>query len=68
MAYDPQERISRMRKLEQVVNREILLCDDEQDLLALASMLIISSKTILISRIGVDGTRAVFERAMKKDM
>ena len=65
MSYRPDERRQRMRELMQPIDRQIMMCDDVQDLYALASIMVITSKNIFKQQLGRDGTISIFEHIMK---
>ena len=67
MAYDPSERMNRMKELMKPIDSQIMLCDDKQDLLALASIMAITAKNILVQHIGEDGARAVLSHLVKDE-
>jgi hypothetical protein len=67
MAYDPSERMNRMRELMKPIDSQIMMCDDKQDLLALASIMAITAKNILVQHIGEDGARAVLSHLVKDE-
>ena len=59
MAYDPSERQKRMQELMRPIDRQIMMCDDRQDLLALASIMATTAKMIFIQQLGREGAREV---------
>ena len=61
MAYEPSERRKRMQELMRPIDIQIMMCDDVQDLFALASMMIVTSKNIFKHQLGKDGTIRVLE-------
>ena len=67
MAYDPSERLDRMRELMKPIDSQIMMCDDKQDLLALASIMAVTAKNILVQHIGEDGARAVLSHLVKDE-
>jgi hypothetical protein len=66
MAYDPKNRIERMKELMKPIDIQIMMCDDTQDLFALASAMLVTSKQIFVSQIGKKGAREIFERVLKE--
>ena len=60
MAYDPKDRIERIKDLMQPIDRQIMMCDDVQDLLALASAMTVASKRIFEVHLGRKGTVEIF--------
>lgn len=65
MAYAPEERLARMKELMKPIDTQIMMCDDTQDLLALASIMAVTARNIYIMQIGEDGARKVFNHLMK---
>ena len=65
MSYLPHERHDRMRELLKELDIHIMMCDDMQDLIALASMMMISSKNIFKVHLGVEGTKEVLYRVLE---
>jgi hypothetical protein len=65
MAYTPEERFSRMKELAKPIDQQIMMCDDEQDLLALASIMLVSARAILVTTVGEDVAKQVMIMAMK---
>lgn len=66
MAYHPHERLIRMRELMKEIDTHIMMCDDVQDLLALASAMMISSKSIFKMHIGTEGTRVILNKVLEE--
>ena len=66
MAYDPKHRLERMKELMKPIDSQIMMCDDTQDLFALASAMLVTSKQIFVSQIGKKGAREIFERILKE--
>jgi len=65
MAYEPSERRKRMTELMKPIDRQIMMCDDVQDLFAFASIMIITSKNIFIQQLGRDGAIQIFEKVLE---
>jgi hypothetical protein len=65
MSYLPHERRDRMRELLREVDSNIMMCDDVQDLMALASMMLISSKNIFKVHVGVEGTKDILYKVLE---
>jgi hypothetical protein len=55
-----QDRVARMAELMQPIEQQILMCDNQQDLLMLASAMITSGKHIFILNLGSEMTKNVF--------
>lgn len=66
MSYDPTARIQRMKELSKHMDERIMMCDDEQDLLALASLMIVTAKSIMVQTIGKEGAREIFSTVYKE--
>ena len=65
MAYDPSERQKRMQELMQPIDRQIMMCDDVQDLFALASIMMVTSKNIFKNQLGREGAIKVLEKVVE---
>lgn len=65
MAYKPEERMARMKELMKPIDSQIMMCDDVQDLIALASIMIITAKIIYVQQLGTDGTKAILNKIME---
>jgi hypothetical protein len=66
MAYDPKNRIERMKELMRPIDRQIMMCDDTQDLFALASAMMVASKQIFVTQLGKKGAREVFQKVLEE--
>jgi hypothetical protein len=60
MAYEPGDRIERITDLMKPIDRQIMMCDDVQDLLALASAMTVASKRIFEVQLGRKGAVEIF--------
>lgn len=65
MAYTPEHRVTRMKELMKPIDSQIMMCDDVQDLLALASIMTVSAKTIYTQQLGHDAARELFKIVME---
>lgn len=65
MAYEPSERQKRMKELMKPIDMQIMMCDDEQDLFALASIMMVTSKKIFKDRLGRAGAVEVMEKVLE---
>jgi hypothetical protein len=65
MAYHPSERKERMTELMKPIDRQIMMCDDIQDLFALASIMVVTSKNIFVQQLGKDGAIQIFEKVLE---
>lgn len=66
MSYDPKDRKAVMLELMKPIDNMIMLCDDEQDLYALGSILLVSAKRIFVNNLGRDKAREVFRMAFEE--
>jgi len=65
MAYNPEERIERMKELMKPIDSQIMMCDDKQDLLALASIMAVTAKNIYVQQIGKSGAITVLSQLLE---
>ena len=54
------ERIKIMKELMRPIDRQIMMCDDKNDLLMLASIMMTTSKNIFIAQLGAEGASELF--------
>lgn len=66
MTYKPEERMARMKELMKPIDQQIMMCDDEQDLLALASIMATTAKGIFVQRLGKEAAREVLMCLVEK--
>ena len=66
MAYKPEERMARMKELMKPIDQQIMMCDDEQDILALASIMVATANLIFVQRLGRDRAREVLMSLVEK--
>lgn len=62
-----EERIKRIEELMKPIDQQIMMCDDDKDLLMMASAMIATAKQILIVNIGREGAREIFKEVMLDD-
>lgn len=62
-----EERIKRIEELMKPIDQQIMMCDDDKDLLMMASAMIATAKQILIVNIGREGAREIFKGVMLDD-
>lgn len=55
----------RIAELMEPVDRQIMMCDDREDLLMLASCMMVSVKNIFDQEIGEEGRRQMFKDMLK---
>lgn len=65
MAYKPEERVARMKELMKPIDTQIMMCDDAQDLLALASIMAVTAKNIYVQQVGEKGAREILTTLIK---
>ena len=65
MAYEPSQRKERMMELMKPIDRQIMMCDDVQDLFALASIMMVTSKNIFKQQLGRDGAARILEHIIE---
>jgi len=53
--------ITKMTELNRPIDEAILMCDNREEILMLASMMLISIKDIFDDQIGVEGRKSVFK-------
>lgn len=53
--------LARMRELMEPLNQQILMCDDYNDLLMLASCFLVMAKDILDQHVGIKGRKLMFK-------
>ena len=51
----------RMRELCQPIDQQIMMCDNREDILMMACLMLIKVKTMFDSQIGVEGRKAIIE-------
>jgi hypothetical protein len=59
------DRELRMRELMKPIDYQIMMCDNEKDLLELASIMMVSSKNIFVKLRSKDFAREVLEKLIK---
>ena len=52
---------TRMRELSKPIDEALLMCDDREEVLMLASVMMISIKNMFDSQIGVEGRKKMFK-------
>ena len=56
----------RMAELMQPIDRQIMMCDDKNDVLMLACAMLEKTKVILDAQIGTEGRKIILEEANQK--
>jgi hypothetical protein len=59
------ERLERMKEIMRPIDRQIMLCDDRNDLFLLASAMMITSKNIFKNFLGKEGALEILEKVIK---
>lgn len=62
MFADRKKSIARMQELMSPIDRQIMMCDDVEDLLMLASNMMITAKMIYVQNLGGAGTKEILQR------
>lgn len=66
MAYQYSERAERMRELMKPIDSQIMMCDDIQDLFALASIMMVTAKNIFVQQLGVTAAKEILDEVKKE--
>ena len=56
----------RMAELMEPIDRQIMMCDDREDLLMMASCMMVTVKNIFDQEIGEEGRRQMFKDMLKQ--
>jgi hypothetical protein len=56
--YDP---VARMQELMKPIDQQIMMCDNVEDILALASVMATTAKNMYVSVLGRDGAKHILE-------
>lgn len=59
---DKQDIIQRMQELMRPIDRQIMMCDNVEDILMLASNMLVTAKSIYIQNLGGAGTKELLQR------
>ena len=59
---EKQEVIRRMEELMRPIDRQIMMCDNIEDVLMLASNMLVTAKGIYIQNLGGAGTKELFQK------
>jgi len=59
---DKQDIIQRMEELMKPIDRQIMMCDNVQDILMLASNMLVTAKSIYVQNLGGAGTKELLQR------
>ena len=66
MSIDREKTIQRMTELMEPIDRQIMMCDNVQDVLMLASNMMITAKSIYLQNLGGAGTRELLQRMVNE--
>ena len=64
---DRKERIQRTQKLMRPINKQIMMCDDPEDLIIFSSAMFISTITILNANLSKEESRKIIEKVFYND-
>ena len=64
---DRKERIQRTQKLMRPIDKQIMMCDNSEDLIIFASAMLISSRTILNANLSKEESRKIIEKVFYND-
>lgn len=59
---DKQDIIQRMEELMKPIDRQIMMCDNVQDILMLASNMLVTAKSIYVQNLGGAGAKELLQR------
>ena len=59
---DKQDIIQRMEELMKPIDRQIMMCDNVEDVLMLASNMLVTAKSIYVQNLGGAGTKELLQR------
>lgn len=65
MAYQPQDRKKIMEAMKKNIDSMVLMCDDGQDLVALASIMAVTAKNLLVQQVGRSGAIAALKKIIE---
>ena len=64
MPLDKQDALKRMAELMEPIDRQIMMCDNVDDILLLASIMVTTSRTIFTNHLGGQGAKEMFKMIM----
>lgn len=59
---DKQDIVQRMEELMRPIDRQIMMCDNVEDVLMLASNMLVTAKMIYVQNLGGAGTKELFQK------
>ena len=62
------DTLDKMAELAKPIDQQIMMCDTREEILMLASVLLIRVKDMFDTQIGTDGRREIFMDAAMKDL
>ena len=62
------DTLDKMAELAKPIDQQIMMCDTREEILMLASVLLIRIKDMFDTQIGTDGRREIFMDAAMKDL
>ena len=66
MSIDREKTIQRMTELMEPIDRQIMMCDNVQDVLMLASNMMVTAKEIYLQNLGGAGTRELLQKMVNE--
>lgn len=58
--------IGRMEKLMRPIDRQIMMCDNEEDVLMLASNMMVTAKMIYVQQLGGEGAKFLIQKMVNE--
>ena len=66
MPLDKKAALNRMNELMEPIDRQIMMCDNVQDVLMLASNMMVTAKEIYLQNLGGAGTRELLQKMVNE--
>lgn len=66
MAYNKKKTLSRMQELMQPIDRQIMMCDNTEDVLMLASNMLVTAKLIYVQNLGGAATKLLIQQMVNE--
>lgn len=63
---DKQDIIQRMEELMRPIDRQIMMCDNVEDILMLASNMLVTAKSIYVQNLGGAGAKELLQRMVNE--
>ena len=64
MSIDREKTIQRMTELMEPIDRQIMMCDNVDDVLLLAAIMTTTARTIFVNQLGGKGAKQLFQMMM----